>query len=114
MENNSFSFNQLPKHIVVERYRESFDFRPVVFKYDNEGCPNAFFAMYAKFNYSSRRISTSKVLFGVCGSTYEEAVELLLQKFKEESSNIKNGEWVGRSPVTININNIHQNSDWDK
>lgn len=96
-------FDELPKAIAVEKHNTTAYFQPIIFKFENDGHSNAYFAMYAKYNPRSHTFDVSKALFWAKGASCDEAVSGLLEKYSELKKFIKGRSWVGEPPASINL-----------
>ena len=103
MEN--LEFKDLPKYLLIDTGKNKLFYHPVIFKFENEGLLNAYFAMYAR-RYKSGNINPSQVLFCVCASSYNEAEKLFLEEYSKNTRFIKQNFWVGERPKIIDLMNM--------
>ena len=89
-------FDKLPKYLTVQRYRRTWYFHPIVFIYENDGCENAYFAMFAKYNEGAHTFDTSKVLLWAKHHTYDGAVKAMLDRFAKSKKSIQGRDWSGK------------------
>lgn len=98
------SIDDLPKLLIVETEKENVEYRPVIFKYENEGDENAYYAMYAKFD-AQDKLDTTRVLFWVCAPTFDGATNAFVDKFNELSRFINGRTWTSCQAAKLNLLN---------
>lgn len=99
------SFDELPKYIEYETANDVFHYHPTIMKWENDGCANAYYAMYARYYPASCKINPEQVLFFVCSSSFNGAVERFIDEYNKNSQFIKGKIWIGDRPKIIDIMN---------
>lgn len=106
MGNNNFGFNDLPKYLIIDTGEDELLYRPTIFKWENDGNTNAYFAMYARYYPASGNINPSQVLFCVFAPTYDKAKKLFLEEYGKNIKYINGRYWVGERPRIIDLMNM--------
>lgn len=106
MENYNFGFKDLPKYLIIDTGEDELLYHPTIFKWENDGNTNAYFAMYARYYTGSGNINPSQVLFCVYAPSYDEAEKLFLEEYSKNSKYIKGRYWVGDRPRIIDLMNM--------
>lgn len=106
MENYIFTFKNLPKYLIIDTGEDELLYRPMIFKYENDGNRNAYFAMYARYYTGTGNINPAQVLFYVYAPSYDEAEKLFLEEYSKNSEYINGRYWIGDRPKIIDLMNM--------
>lgn len=96
-------FKELPKYIIYNTRYDQYFYHPIIFKWEWDGWPHAYYAMYARFYPTSGFINPSQVLFYAKSSTYNEVVEKFHKKYTEMAKFVKGNIWMGEPPLKIDL-----------
>lgn len=98
------SFDDLPKWIGYDTGKDILCFHPIIFKWENVGISNAYFAMYARYYTRSCQINPTQALFFVHESSYDKAVFAFIEKYNQMRWLINGkGLWTGERPLIIDL-----------
>lgn len=97
---------ELPKVLYYIKGKVSWEFVPTLIQHENDGCENAYYAMYAKRivhrdNCHNTTVNVGRVLFWVCAPTAAEAWAQLCVKYEDYKKYISGRTWDTSQPVQI-------------
>ncbi len=100
LEEINEAFSQIPKFIVIKKGKVEYDYRPFIFKLDNDHTPHGYIACYCSYN---KIANPNNNLFAVKGRTLVECLGNFLDKFEEmkklgkikDKKNEANCRWIG-------------------
>ena len=103
----SQAYDRLPKYLVTVNGKEKETcYHLSLIKWEWDGHKNAYIAMYARARFGYHNgIWANDVLFFYADINLEKTLTGFLNKFNEESANIKGRQWT-QKPIHIDINNI--------
>ncbi len=103
LEEINEAFSHIPKYIVIKKGKSETDYKPFIFKLDNDHLCYAYVAGYCAYN---KMANPNNHLFAVRGRNFVSCVNNLLDKIKQyqDEGKIENRQWHGEKFIVDFLN----------
>lgn len=103
LEEINEAFSHIPKYIVIKKGKEEYDYRPFIFKLDNDRHDHSYIAGYCAYN---KMANPRNHLFAVRGRDFISCVNNLLDKIDqyENEGIIQRRLWTGEKFIVDFLN----------